>query len=445
MDISLDKKSNTEALIKVKLNESDYQPRVDEKVKDYAKKANIKGFRPGKVPTGLIKKMYGKSILVEEINSLLSKSVTDYIRENDIKIVGEPIPDLEKSKSIDWDTQKEFEFDYDIGFVEDFTYDLSKKVKVKHYKIEADQKVMDKTLDSIKKQFGEVTNPEASEADDSLFGKVKATDSEDEGKDALIPIDKVEKKEQKKFIGAKAGDVVKFEISKALKDEQLITHIADVDAEAAKDLKGEYQITVDKINRTVPAEINEELFEKVFGKDSVKTEDEFMAKVKETIEENYQRESDYFLDINIRDQFIENTKLEIPETFLKKWIQVSNEGKVSEEQIEKEFEAYTKELKWTFITNKISEDNEIKVEHPDVVDKAKEMILQQFGGPAMAAQLGDQLDGFANNYLQGENGDNYMRVFNQVRGEKVSQFIKEQITLNEKSVSMEEFEKIVQK
>src|SRR5688500_2625508 len=173
LEITLNKKSNTEGLIKIKLSEGDYQPSVEEKVKDYARKANIKGFRQGKVPTGVIKKMFGKSILVDEINHLLSHKLSDYIKENKLKIIGDPIPNQDKASSIDWDIQKDFEFEYQIGMVEDFSYDLASKAKVKGYEIEVDDKVINDTMNDIRKRFGKVTYPETSEATDNLFGELR--------------------------------------------------------------------------------------------------------------------------------------------------------------------------------------------------------------------------------------------------------------------------------
>ena len=176
MEITLNKTNSTEGLIKIKLTEGDYQPHVEEKVKDYARKATIKGFRQGKVPTGVIKKMFGKSILVEEINHLLSHKLTDYIKENNLKILGEPLPDQEKALTIDWDTQKNFEFEYQIGMVEDFKYELSSKVKVKSYPIEVDSKIIEETIADLKKRFGKVSYPEVSEAADNLFGELHSAD-----------------------------------------------------------------------------------------------------------------------------------------------------------------------------------------------------------------------------------------------------------------------------
>ncbi|HCR53181.1 MAG TPA: trigger factor, partial [Cytophagales bacterium] len=178
LDITLDKKSTTDGLIKIRLSQSDYQPKVEEKIKDYARKANIKGFRQGKVPHGVIKKMFGKSILVEEVNHILSHSVSDYIKSNNLRILGEPLPNQEKANQINWDTQDEFEFEFQIGLVDDFTYELSPKVKLKSYPIEVDKKVIDDTIADLKKRFGEVTHPEVSVEGDNLHGQVLETGSE---------------------------------------------------------------------------------------------------------------------------------------------------------------------------------------------------------------------------------------------------------------------------
>ncbi|WP_040497511.1 trigger factor [Fulvivirga imtechensis] len=441
MDITLDKKSSTEASIKVTLKESDYQPNVEEKVKDYARKANIKGFRPGKVPASLIKKMYGKSIVVEEVNHILSKSLSEYIKKEDIQLIGEPLPDMDKAANIDWDNQKDFEFDYAIGMVDKFTYDLSKKQKVASYTIELDKKGLDETIENVRKQFGTTTNPEVSQEGDSFYGELKQVDG-DLSNEGLINWDDLDKKEQKTFKGAKPGDVIEFNIEKAFKDHHTAAHLLEIGHDKAKELKGKFQFTIKNINRTEPAEMNQDFFDKVFGKGAVNNEEEFNNKVKQTVEENYKRETEYFLDHSLREHFVKNTKIDIPENFLKDWLLRSNEGKVTQEDVDREFDEYVKSLKWDLIKNKVAEDNEIKVENDEVVDKAKSMILQQLGGPGAAEQLKDHLDSFANNYLQAENGQNYMKVYSEVRDEKILSFIKEQVTLAEKKVDLEEFKKI---
>ena len=444
MEITLNKKNNTEGLIKIRLTEGDYQPHVEEKVKDYARKANIKGFRQGKVPTGVIKKMFGKSILVEEINHLLTHKLTDYIKENNLKILGEPIPDQEKALTIDWDTQKSFEFDYEIGMVDDFSYELSPKVKVTSYPIEVDTKTIEETVDDLKKRFGKVSYPEISEASDNLFGELRSADPDFKRENAFIAIEKVAKKEQQKFIGLKKDDGVEFEVSKLFSDAELTGQLLGQSPDEAKNAKGRYIFKVNTISRTEPAELNQELFDRVFGKDSVKTEEEFTTKIKETISENYKRESDHFFEHHIEDYYVANTDINLPDNFLKAWLKTSSRGEVTDDVLEKEFDHYKRGLKWDLVKNRIAEDNNISVDANEVRAKAKDLIIAQFGGQAFAEQISDKLDGIADNYLQNENGQNFMKLYNQLRAEKIMKLIREKITVEEKKVSVDEFKKIVE-
>jgi trigger factor len=444
LEITLNKTNTTEGLIKIKLTEGDYQPKVEEKVKEYARKASIKGFRQGKVPSGVIKRMFGKSILVEEINHLLSHRLSDYIKENNLKILGEPIPNQEKAQTIDWDAQKNFEFEYQIGMVDDFKYDLSSKVKVKSYPIDVDEKTIQETVADLKKRFGVVSEPDESVADDNLFGELRAAEGDFKKEHAFIAIEKVEKKEQKKFIGVKKDEEVEFDIAKIYSDDELKAQLLGQSPEEAKGANGKYIFKANHISRTAPADVNQEFFDKVFGKDAVKNEDEFIAKIKETISENYNRESEHFLEHHIEDYFVANTSIDLPEQFLKTWLKSSSQGQVTDSVLEKEFEDYKRGLKWDLVKNKIAEDNKITVEADEVRAKAKDLIISQFGGQAIASQLSDRLDGIADNYLQNENGQNFMKLYNQLRAEKILRLIREKITVQEKKVSVDEFKKIVQ-
>jgi len=441
LNITLDKQSATDGLIKIKLSETDYQPKIEEKVKDLARKANIKGFRAGKVPSGVIKKMYGKSILVEEVNHIVSHGVSDYIKENKLQILGDPLPNQDKASGIDWDTQKDFEFEFQIGMVEDFKYDLSDKVKVKSHTIEVDQKTIDETLTDLKQRFGKVEYPEVSEVADNLYGEIGLADGS--VKNVVLNIDKVEKKEQKKFIGLKKDDTVQFEIEKILKDENLIAQLLGISVDEAKSLKGTYTMKVTSVSRVEPAIINTELYGKVFGPGVVTTEEDFINKIKETVSENYKRESEHLLDHEIMHYYVDHTKINMPEGFLRTWLKATGQG-VTDEILDKEFKSYSDSIKWDLIKNKIAEDNKITVEGDEVRAKAKDMIIEQFGGPAIAAQLGDKMDEIANNYLAGQDGkgENFMRLYNQLRGEKIAKLIRESISVSDKKVSLEEFRKI---
>ncbi|UXE69194.1 MAG: trigger factor [Chryseotalea sp. WA131a] len=443
LNITLNKQNSTEGSLSIVLTETDYLPKVEEKVKDYSRKASIKGFRQGKVPAGVIKKMFGKSILVEEVNHLISHSISDYIKNNKLKVLGDPIPNEEKARTIDWDNQKDFEFEFQIGMVEDFKVDLSTKVKVTSHPIEIDQKVIDETLTDIKRRYGKVSYPEVSEAQDNLFGEISVKGSE-EKKGSYISIEKIEKKEQKKFIGLKKEEVVEFEVEKALADEAERARALNLSEEEAKQAKGTYVFTVTSVSRVETAELNQELFDKVFGSEVVKTEEEFLSKIRETITENYKRETEHLLDHEIQHYFVDNTKISMPENFLKTWLKNTSAGKVTDEVLEKEFSQYKESLKWDLIKNQITEEKSITVEGDEVREKAKKQIIEQFGGESIAAQLGSKLDDIANNFLSGQDGkgENFMRIYNQLRHEKIMKVVKEAITINEKKVSLDEFKKI---
>ncbi len=445
MNITLDKQSATDGLIKIQLKESDYQPKVEEKVRDYARKATIKGFRQGHVPAGVIRKMYGKGILVEEVNHIISHSVSDYIRDNKLRVLGDPLPNEEKARTIDWDFQKDFEFEFQIGLVEDFAVDLSNKVKVTSHPIEVDQKVMDETLEDIKRRYGKRTSPEISEASDNLFGEINKVGSE-EKQGSYLRIEQIEKSQQKKFIGLKKDNTVEFEVEKILKDTQAVSQLLNINEEEAKKATGNFVFKVTSVTRIEPVQINQELFDQVFGKDVVTTEEAFMSKIKETISGNYDRETQHLLDHELQHYYVDHTKINMPEGFLKNWLRATGGGQVTDEVLEKEFTSYRDSIKWDLVKNKIAEEKGIKVEEADVREKAKQVILEQFGGPGIAEQLGDKFEGIVSNYLAGKDGkgENYMRTYNQLRHDKIMGVIKENITIQEKKVGLEEFKKIAE-
>lgn len=444
MEITLNKKSSTEATIKISLKEADYQPKVEQKVKEYSKKADIKGFRKGHVPSGIIKNLYGKSILVDEINHMISHGLNDYIKDNKLNIIGEPLPNREQTKSIDWDTQSDFDFEYNIGLVDEFELDLTKKQKINKYEIKVDKKVIDETVTNLKEQYGDMTNPEVSEEGDSLYGSFTQAEAELTS-NGVIELKELGKKEVKKFVDLKKGDKVSFDPHKVLSSEANVAQVLGIEVDKAKEIKGEVEFEVINVNRKTPAEINQAFFDKIFGKDAVKEEKEFMAKVEDSISKNYSRESEYLLERDIRDYFVEKVKINTPDEFLKEWLLISNEGKFSKEQIEAEFDLYLNELKWSMIRNKIADIAKIEVKNDEIKAKAIESLAEQFGGPAILEQLGDKMDEFADSYLKANNGENYSTVYNQVASAKVYQYVIDNVSINDKKVSLDEFRKLASK
>jgi trigger factor len=440
VDITLDKKDSNVASIKVKLNEADYQSKVDEKIKDYSKKAQIKGFRPGKVPQGVIKKMYGKSILVDEINHIVGHAIQDYIRDNELRILGEPLPNQSAINEIDWDNQADFEFEYNIGLVDDFTVNLDKKVKVNAYEIEVDQKVIDETLENIRTQFGNMTNPEKSEEGDILFGALKQGDF---SHDTTIDLNELSKTNAKKFIGKEKGAEIKVDLTKLYKEEAKRAAQLGKTADELADMDMNFVFELKNVNRRELSEINQELFDKTFGPNTVDSEEAFMEKIKDTVGENYNRETQAFLNKTIQDKLVEKTAIALPDGFLQEWLKVTGEGKVTDADIEKEYSIYADQLRWNLISGQVAKDNEIKAELEDIKDATRRMIEAQFMGSGMG-QFADQMDAFVDNYLQGENGQNYMKMAEQVQGEKVIEFIKEKISIANKKVSLEKFTELVQ-
>jgi len=442
LEIKLDKHSANEASIKINLIEADYQPKVDAKLKEHAKKANIKGFRPGKAPVSMVKNLYGTSVLVDEINNILSTSLNEYIKEQPFRILGEPLPVREDAEDIDWKNQKEFEFEYKIGFVEDVDVKVDESIEATDYSIEVDDSVVNEAIENLKKQYGQSTNPEVSEENDVLYGDIKSADGSFE-KTLTLPLSKIDGRSVKKFIGVEKGAEIEFEFapSKAIKSD--LAEVMGVSEEEAANLNGSFTFTVQNINRTEEAKLDQEFFDKVFGPDDVKSEEEFRAKVKEILTENYNKETKVYTDEQIKDKLVASANVELPEAFLKEWLSRANEGKITNEDIEKEFPAYAKQLTWSLVSNKIAKDNEIKAEHEAVIEKTKEMIREQLASSGLGAQMEDQMDMFVNNYLEGNEGQNYMQMLTSVQNEKVLGVVKEKIKLTEKKLSLEEFKELL--
>ena len=439
MNISLEKSTPVNARLVVSIAEADYKPQVDKKLKDYRKQASIKGFRPGMVPAQLIQKMYGKSLLIDEINQFLGKTVQEYIRENSLSIVGDPMPIQDEQEVIDWDNQKEFEFAYNLGLSGDFTVDFDKIPAVKTYDIQAGEKELNETLENIMKNGGEQINPDAVEDGDMIFGTF--TQGEWTEKSA-IPMKSIKDEAKSTFIGAAKEATLTFDVQNTFVDEKSI----ELATGNKTGLTGDVSFMIEDITRTAPAEMNQAFFDKILGEGKVSSEEEFRKEVMNIIQSNYKRESEYLMKIDAEKALLDNVSIELPDEFLKNWLVTINEGKFTPEQIDADFENVKKDLRWTLIKNEIATKNDIKVEYEEVLAKTKDMIRGQFGmmgGMGNDNSMDEMIDRIATGYLTDKNKqDNFRKMFDEVFTAKISDAIVANMKIENKTINVEEFKQI---
>lgn len=441
MEITLDKIGQTEGLIKVSLTESDYQPGVAQKVKEYSKKANIKGFRPGKVPTGMIQKLYGKSILLEEINSLVTNELNNYLRQSDLLFLGEPMPRESDFESLNLDNPKDFQFHYQVGFAESFDLKLDDQVKVTRYAIQVDDVVINETIEDLQRRFGTETNPEVSEAGDILYGPLR---SEDGGVDREIEIKlaEVQKNTQKLLIGLKNEDVVKLNPHNLYTDSHKLHHQLKMSHDDFEAMTSELAFTVKAIERTIPAEVNQDLFDKTFGDGKVTTEADFREEVRKSVRESFEVEETKYFDYQLREHIVKETHISLPDDFLKQWLLKTNK-EITEQILEREYSFYSAELKWSLIRNKVVASENLQAEASEVVQEAKHMLLAQFGSSInLTPELAERMESVAHNYLQQNDGENYRKVYGEILNKKVLDVIKSKVSIQDKEVTLAEFREL---
>jgi len=452
MEIIKDQIDELNANIKIQITTEDYNPKVEAALKDIKKKANMKGFRPGMVPMGLVKKMYGQSVIIDEVNKLISESLTKYIGDEKLEIIGEPIPSEKQKTPIDFDTQKEFEFIFDIGMRPQFELTLNKRVKVPFYNIQPDDELIERYIESHTAKYGEVKNIE--EIVEGAFIKGDLIQLDAEGNDleggyvsemAPISADHIKDEEIKKlFIGAKINDEIKFDIKKIFSGDKEVAGILGIEESDVEEMTSDFKYIVKEISKYEKAELNQELFDKVYGEGEVKSEEEFKAKIIEDIKKNSVRDSDYKFLLDAREKLIEKTDIQLPEDFLKRWLLLKEENKdVKTEDFDKDFPKFIQDIKWQLITAKIVEEQKIEVTPEEVKELAinyTEMQFVQYGLPAGSFNR-EQLEQYATEqFLKKE--DEVRRLYDKMFEDKVVQYVKATIKLDEKEVSIEKFNKM---
>lgn len=450
MNITRENIDELNAILTVSIEKNDYEATVNDVLKNYRKKANMPGFRPGMVPAGLIKKMYGKAALAEEVNKILSKSLIDYINAENLNVLGEPLPNNEKQQPIDWDTQTDFSFVFDIAVAPAFEVKLDEMAALPYYNIVADSEMVSKQLDAYASRLGENKVVESVEEKDTVRGnfvQLNEDGSELEGgivaEKVVIAIDLMKDEEIKAlFIGKKAGDVLVFDPAKAYDNKHEVAHLLNISHEDAETLSGNFSFTIIEALRFDKAELNPDLFSKIYGEDSgISTTEEFEAKVKAEIEENFGYSGNYKFALDSRDALLKAFPFELPVAFLKRWIKATNE-KMTDEQIENEFDNYMVDLKWQLIKDKIARDNDLKITEDDVRSLAKEMAAMQFRQYGLNNVGDEHLENYANHMLQNE--EERRKLVARKYEDAIVTTIKDKVSLDVKEISYEEFNKMLE-
>ena len=451
MKITFDCPDKINGVMTMVIEPADYQEKVEKTLKDYRKKAQVPGFRPGQVPMGMIKRQYGTAAKVDEVNRLISEKLYGYIQENKIQMLGEPLPNQEKQKPHDFEKEGDLEFVFDIAVAPEMKAELSDKDKITYYDIKVDDKLIDDQVQMYASQAGEFKDAETFSGNDTLTGALRELDQKGNTKEdglsneaaMIMPAYIKEDKQRKLFDGAKKGDVITFNPKKAYPDNDAeVAALLKVDKEQVKDLDSDFSYQINEIRHFQPAEVNQQLFDRVFGEGTVKDEKAFREKIAETIKPQLQGNSDYKFLIDLR-AYMEKKVGEVafPEALLKRVMLQNNKDKDAD-YVEKNFEGSIKELKWHLIKEQLVAANQIKVEDADVKAVAKDAIRQQFAQYGMSNVPDDVLENYAAEQLKKrENIDGFV---DRAVDQKLVETLKTVVKLTKKEVSLEDFNKTMQ-
>jgi trigger factor len=442
MNITQEKIDALNAKLEISVEAADYQEKVEQVIVNYRKTASVPGFRKGKIPMGQVKKMIGKSVLIDEVNKLLQEAIYKHITDGKLEVLGNPLP---LTTEVDWDNDSNFSFEYEMGMAPEFSVPLDQKGKFDFFKIVADTKMVDHYTTDMAKRYGKMTQPEKSaltdlmmveffQLDDSgavLEGGVTHTSS--------VALDIVlNKKVQKSLVGLQKDSEVVVRINKDFSNDA--HHMLNISKEEIEVLDADFKLLIKSISRMEPADLDQDLFDKVFGKDEIKTAKAFKAKIKEEVEKSFVSESDNKLKNDVILHLIKKVKLDLPDEFLKRWLVASNENGLTMEQVELEYSQYSDSLKWQLIENKIIKENDLEVKNEDVIAHAKELIIRNFTQYGQPAPDDDKLNEISMKVL--ENEEERKKVYNELYDGKTMGLYKEKFKLTEKEVSYDDFVKL---
>jgi trigger factor len=436
---------NGSAIIKIAIEQNDYEKNVADKLREYRQKAALPGFRPGKVPASLIQKRFAKPILVEEVNNLLSNSLNNYLQEQKISILGDPLPSQQEQNKINWDTDTEYEFAFDIAISPEVKVDLSQTDAFDYYKIKVDNHMLEESIESILQRYGSNIGVEKVAGKCSVRGDFMQLDEQgspvENGiapKGVLLAVDLMKDEAiQAEMIDKVKGDVVVFDPVKAFDDRHEVGHMLNISHEVADTLSGNFSFTITEILEFHNAELNEELYQKIYGPETdITTEEQFKERLSEEISLNLAHSSNQKFAIDTQENLINTIKFDLPEEFLKRWLKEVNK-EMSEEQIENDFPNFTKDLRWQLIKNSIIRDHELQVTEEEITLYARQIAVSQFQQYGIYQVQDEHLNNFVKRILEKE--DDRERIIRRIFDDKVISTVKEKAAVVEKEVTSDEF------
>lgn len=450
MNVSLKNTDATRGVLKLEIVKADYAEQVERNLRGIRQRANFPGFRKGMVPMGMVKKMFGKNALAEEVNKLISENITAYIRDNHLHILGEPLPSETEQPEVDFDTQEDFEFCFDVALAPEIKVELSKADKLPYYQIKIDDEMVNKQLEAYQANFGTYKEVEDVEEKDLVKGTLAELENgtPKEGgivveEAVLMPMYIKEEAEKAKFIGAKKHSVVVFNPSEAYEGaEAEIASLLKINKENVAEHTGDFSFEIKDVTRHANAELDQELFDKVFGKDVVTSEEEFKNKIREALAEQFTPQSDFKFLVDARDLLVQKVgELSFANDLLKRWLLAADE-KNTKEKIDEDYPHIVEDLKYQLIREKLVADNGLKVENADLEDFAKRVAKAQFAQYGMLSVPEDVLGNYAKDLLN--NKQTFQNTFNRALEEKLAAWLKEQIELDVKEVTLDEYNKLME-
>lgn len=437
--MNIEKKNVDELNIELTLTiaKDDYSDRKKKKLNDYRRKAEIKGFRKGMVPMGLIDKMYGQSALVDSVNDVISESLNGFIRDNSLRVVGEPLPSEDQPKT-DWTDGNDFTFKFDIATTPEVALELSDKDEVPYYTITVSDEAVREMKANMLKQFGSLEDGEAAKEEDFVIVDFRQGENAVEG--TYVSLRNVAESVRPSFVGLKPGDTIDVNVNEAFPNETDRASMLKVKKEELEGMDPMYSMTVKSVKTFRDAPMTQETFDKAFGEGVVKSEEEFDAKVAERLSAEYAQESEFRFTRDVKAYLVEKAGIVLPEKFLKRWIFVANEGKFSMEEIEKEFDMFLEDFRWQMVRSYLMEKYSVKVEDADLLASAKGLAAYQFAMYGINNVPDEQLESYAKSILAQEKESR--RVHEQVEDQKTVDAVRKVISLKNKKISVEKFREL---